>query len=334
MTLDDIEDLVAIHGSLKQASLAIGKSKNYLHERQKTLQLKKLKNFPSQETKLTFPKFTDPDIDVEELIEKQLIPQTKLRINAHNEKVWFPIEINTDKPIGIICFGDPHIDDNYCNWAKLKKDIDIAKSQDNLFCINIGDSHNNWVGRLMKLYAEQEMSRTTAYRLIDWFMFKAGLKWLAWIHGNHDSWENGGAIQQAMGGELISMHDWRAQFKLVFKNKREILFDVAHDHKGHSQWNPVHAQTKVAMTEKTPHIAIAGHRHNPAYSLLPNPWEGIRSHLIRVGSYKAVDHHALVNGYPNHQWGESCIIIIDPREDNKIHVEFDLELGVKLLNCL
>jgi len=61
--------------------------------------------------------------------------------------------------MALLIFGDPHLDDNYCNWDVLTEHIDIAASHPRIFGMNIGDSHNNWVGRLMRLYAEQDTSR-------------------------------------------------------------------------------------------------------------------------------------------------------------------------------
>ena len=36
--------------------------------------------------------------------------------------------------------------------------------------ICVGDITNNWVGRLMKKYADQETTRKQAIKLIEWFL--------------------------------------------------------------------------------------------------------------------------------------------------------------------
>ncbi|MEM6903789.1 MAG: metallophosphoesterase, partial [Pseudomonadota bacterium] len=120
-----------------------------------------------------------------------------------------PVIINSNEPIGIMWFGDPHVDDNGCNWPQLLKDIEIAK-QPGVYGVNIGDTTNNWVGRLVKKYAEQETTRTNAWRLCEWFLNDAGIPWLFWLLGNHDVWNDGAEIMKRMNIQKVLMHDWMA----------------------------------------------------------------------------------------------------------------------------
>ena len=60
--------------------------------------------------------------------------------------------------------------------------------------VNIGDVTNNWTGRLMKKYADQTTTVRRARRLAEWLMHDSGVKWLMWLVGNHDAWENGDEI--------------------------------------------------------------------------------------------------------------------------------------------
>ncbi|MFP3443133.1 hypothetical protein R0K18_35895, partial [Pantoea sp. SIMBA_133] len=77
----------------------------------------------------------------------------------------FEIKVNETKPYAILAFGDPHLDDDGCAIPILRKHLDIA-SREGVYSINIGDTHNNWVGRLERLYAHQETSKNTGKRLV------------------------------------------------------------------------------------------------------------------------------------------------------------------------
>lgn len=282
------------------------------------------------------PDFGPDDVPIEEVITR-LKKSNRVRIDHANSKKWFSIKLKDNKAIGVVFFGDPHLDDNACNWERLDEDIKLVAGHKRLFGINIGDSHNNWAGKLMKLYAEQETSQRTAYRLVRWFLFDSGIKWLVWLIGNHDAWGEGMDRMKEMGAKSVVMEDWRAQFKLVFPNGTEVLIDAAHDHKGSSIWNELHGQQRVVVTERTPHIAISGDRHYPALQEKWNPHEDRvqKSWLCRVASFKWVDAHAKHNGFYDYQAAPSMMAVIDPDNPNDPVMMFsDLARGVRELDYL
>jgi len=288
------------------------------------------------ENPVILPSFLDDEAPIEELIQKVIV-NNKRRIESENSKKWFTIKAPIKGPFALMFFGDPHVDDNYCNWELLKKHCDLAASHERIYGINIGDTHNNWVGRLAKLYINQDVTQRTAYRFAEWFLFQSGVKWLIWLMGNHDAWNDGIDRLKAMGGQVVPMLDWRAQFKIECYNGREILIDAAHDHKGHSKYNELHAQDNVALMEKTPHLAIAGHRHHPALKKKWIPAENMVSWLARLGSYKWVDAHAKVNGFYDYQDAPAMLVIIDPDAESNsqlLHVTDNIEIGIDLLNIM
>ncbi len=282
------------------------------------------------------PDFGDEDIPVEDII-STMKKRNKKRIDHAEAKKWFSIKLKDNKPIAIVFFGDPHLDDDCCNWELLEEHIKLVASHKRIYGINIGDSHNNWAGKLMRIYAEQETSRRTAYKLVKWFLFDSGIKWLVWLLGNHDSWADGIDRMKAMGANAVVMEDWRAQFKLVFPNGTEVLVDAAHDHKGSSEWNELHAQLKVARTERTPHIVVAGHRHTPGLAERYNPHDPSipKTWLCRLNSYKWKDSHAWQGGFYNHTGPPAMMAVIDPtRPNDPVFMTGDLERGVRELEYL
>jgi len=162
---------------------------------------------------------------------------------------------------------------------------------------------------------------------------------MLWLLGNHDNFTEGADRLRDMGATICPVEDWRAQFRLVFPNGREVLVDAAHDHKGSSIYNELHAQQKVVKMERTPHIAIAGHRHHPAIAEIWNPadFHVPKSWLCRVGSYKWCDTYALHNGFHDYQSAPCLMAVIDPDAENEADLVFvtaDLNRGVRELNAL
>jgi hypothetical protein len=61
---------------------------------------------------------------------------------------WREFKVPTDGPYALMLFGDPHIDDDGCNWGLLENHCDLARETEHLYAISVGDATNNWVGRL------------------------------------------------------------------------------------------------------------------------------------------------------------------------------------------
>ena len=110
------------------------------------------------------PDFPADDIPIEKVID-QMCERFEMRRASHAAHTWFPIKFPDDQPIGIMWWGDPHLDDNGCNMPLIKRYAEICKTTEGLWSANIGDTTNNWIGRLVRLYADQDTSLKTARRL-------------------------------------------------------------------------------------------------------------------------------------------------------------------------
>ena len=184
-------------------------------------------------------------------------------------------------PNGILFVGDPHIDDNGCNWPALREHARICEETDGIYAVNIGDVSNDWGGRLIKKYADQDTSIKTAHRLVEWFLLDSGFNWLVWLHGNHQ--HMGGTIplheemNKRFGTRRVPMFDWEARFTLQFPNGEEFRINAAHDFAGNSMWNPVHGAVKAAKFGNNIDVAVCGHKHNYAVSQWEQPEQVTRA---------------------------------------------------------
>lgn len=286
-------------------------------------------------TIITPPLIPPDDIPIEKILESMCERFSKRSENSEAKK-WMEFKVDSDQPIGICWFGDPHIDDDGCNLPLLLEHIEICKTTEGMFGANIGDVHNNWVGRLMAEYANQSTSRGTAFQLIEWFFKDSGVNWLIMLLGNHDSWNFGHEALAQITKHICPLIDWRAQFKLTFKNGRECLIDAAHDHSGHSQWNSLHGQQKASTMGGIAHLYMAGHKHNWALAQHECPQTNRVYWLARARGYKYIDSYADRLGFGAQKSGASIVTVIDPKASplNFVRCFSDPKEGADYLNFL
>lgn len=250
------------------------------------------------------------DIAVEEIIARACKDFEKYHA-AHEAKKWRKVNINIEGPIGIMWFGDPHIDNRGCNWPLLKRDLDILKNTEGMFGANVGDTHDNWIGRLARLYEHSNMSKERTLKVIEWLFTEH--PWLLIVLGNHDLWSGtGNPLDYIARGQAGVVSDWKAQIELVFKNGRSARIWCEHDFKGYSMYNDLHGAQRKAHFNGTADLYISGHRHQ---------W-GIKSSecgerdrvywLAMARGYKYVDNYAEQNGFDVQKEGACIVSIIDP----------------------
>lgn len=238
--------------------------------------------------------------------------------HAHNKaKLWRRFAIPTPGPYALMFFGDPHLDDDGCNLPLFKEHAQLAAETDHLYAVNIGDTSNDWTGRLARLWANQDASAETAKRLIRHYLVESGIPWFLWLFGNHDIWDGpvGRDFFREAAPSFVHLHDWQAKVTLVSPNGHELRLWAAHNFKGTSQWNPLHGPLKAAQMGDWAHLYVAGHHHN--WGLMEGEHEHRRFvyHVARVRGYKFIDEYADVNGFGEHQFGAAMVAVVDPGAD-------------------
>lgn len=261
---------------------------------------------------LGFPTFPDDELPADELV-ALMKNQFQRKHRAHRARKWFDINVNIPGPIGVMWFGDPHVDNDGCNWPLLDEHAQICRETEGMFGANIGDTTDNWVGRLQRLYADSNQSRSRAVRLAEIFISEMGIDWLLLIRGNHDMWAKSRKDDPLTwfkrGG--APMEDWQAKFSLVFPNGRKARIWAAHDFKGSSIWNPTHSHKRASIRDQA-HLYIAGHRHEWALHVEENPDTQWVSWFARCRGYKYIDHHGENLGFEAQMEGACITSIIDP----------------------
>lgn len=292
------------------------------------------------EPDIILPDFPVDDIPIDRVLDL-MEERSQLRAQSFEAHSWFPVKFKDDRPIGILWFGDPHLDDNGCDIKMIRRYADICAATDGLYGANIGDSSNNWSGRLAALYAKQDTSQKTARRLVEWFMLESGIKWALWLVGNHDAWGDGSEILARMASkhrtQKIVCHDWEARFILQFRNGCEIKVNAAHDFPGSSIWNPLHGPVKAAKQGPAIDLLVCGHRHNWAISQWEMAAQGNVPVMIRVKGFKTYDDYAMRLGHYEQKEGAAILTVINPKSPTKagrVVPYADVETGVEYLKWL
>jgi hypothetical protein len=324
-----------IHGTKAAAAVALGMAPSTYTDRLKAAEAGRyVGHIKTQEFEIKHPE--PVHVPIEQLIErrKQQYSQKK----KHEEtRGLIQVKIKIDGPIGILHFGDPHVDDDGTDLSLVERHMELCRKVEGLYGANIGDTTNNWVGRLARLYADQSTSAAEAWQLAEWFL--NGVPWLYLIGGNHDAWSGSGdpirwITQQA--GALYQ--DSEVRLALNFPNKAVVRINARHDFAGHSMYNPAHGPTKALHMGIRDHVAICGHKHVSGYGVLKDPDSGITMHAVQIASYKIFDRYARERGFKDQHISPCAVTVINPKlpatHPDLVKIFWDAEQGADYLTYL
>ena len=287
------------------------------------------------------------DIEEEELEEDEYqIPIEDLiqqRINATNRKIkkfgkthYRNVKLPAE-PIGLIIFGDPHVDSEACNWSLLYEHVKLCQQTEGVLGVSVGDHLDSWIGRLGKEYSKASLTASDGWRLTEWF-FKS-LQWLCIIGGNHDLWNDANGyspienLTRQCGVKFYAPDELRISIEW---SKRPDLDDIhlyfRHYFKGNSIYHASHAANRESIWDGKSNLLAAGHIHSWAY-LMTEMRHGRISHAISVKGYKRVDGYAKSKGFHIQEHGSACFAVIDPfaQEPARIKIFWNIEDGCDYL---
>lgn len=329
--LQDVLDLVEKHGSVSEASRHTDLKRSTFESRYQRARDILGEQPKTQTDDVSLPEFPDENISTEEII-AHLKKRWEKKHEHEQAKRWFKIKIKSDDPFGLVVVGDPHLG-THTNWTLLERDVEIMANTPGLGCVNIGDTTNNWGGRLTALYAEEDISRKTERQLARWFLKEANVPWCVWCQGNHDVMNSEFATYlKAINTAKIPMVDWQAKFQLVFPSTT-IKIDAAHSHKGTSIYSPTHGQRRADLwSAENADIIVAGHHHTWSLQQMERSDHSCVVYA-RCRGYKFHDEYAHRHQFNEEQFGSSIIFIIDPTAPPNCRVKpfADLAEGAEFL---
>lgn len=320
------------HGSCRAAERATGVHNTAIG---KAIQRARRKAAHADDTKpFEIAPLPEDDVPIEELIEHRKRQFARKREHEQARKL-IPVEVKIDGPIAIWHAGDPHVDDDGTDLDAIERHTEIVRTTEGFFAANVGDTTNNWVGRLARLYAEQSTSASQSWRIAEWFMRRCD--WLYVVGGNHDCWSGAGDPLHWMTRQAGALYESsEARLELRFPNGRKVRINARHDFKGHSQWNPAHGSMKAAQFGTHDHILVNGHKHVSGYGVIKDPNTGVISHCIQVASYKVFDRYARERGFRDQHISPCAVTIIDPEASDVslVRLEWEPEPAAEYLTYL
>jgi len=196
--------------------------------------------------------------------------------------------------IGVLFFGDLHLDDDGCDFQLAREHAQLVRGQEGCYGLLVGDILNNWIGGLAKKYAEQSTTLAEAHVLASGFIGK-DLKdqLLAVIGGNHDEW--GGLkyfldkIARDAGTRYI---DSAAGLSLKFPSGNSVRIRVAHQLPGNSIYHSSQGQVRDMTFRYRWELTVSGHIHKSGYITIKQEDTEVISHGIQVASYEVYNAYA------------------------------------------
>lgn len=251
----------------------------------------------------------DDDLPIEQIIAQRKAEFAQKK-KHHDSTRLIPIRFKLRGPIGLLKFGDPHLDDDGTDIVTLEAHSDLTH-QEGIYGCNLGDTTNNWVGRYARLYSQQNCGRTRAIKIGEWFIKRT--RWAYLLGGNHDAWSGDDdpmiwITKQA--GALYQSSEVRLE--LQFPEGAPFVINARHDFSGSSQWNPTHGVMKAVQMGSRDDLSICGHKHISGYGILKDPQSGKACHALQVGSYKVIDRYAKEKGFRDQSLGPAAMAVINP----------------------
>lgn len=291
----------------------------------------------AQERRLSVPETKDDGLGIDELLAARKRRFDRKR-EAEDSRRKITVEVPIKGPFAIWFFGDPHVDDDGTDLALLEKHATRIRNTEALYGANVGDTTNNWVGRLARLYAEQGTTAKEAWQLAEWFVRLVGPKWLFMIGGNHDAWSGAGDPLIWISREQRALYESsEVRMELVPPKGRSLVINARHDFAGNSQWNPTHAVMKAAQLGTRDDVLVCGHKHTSGYQPLKCPETKKIMHCLQVASYKIYDRYAREKGFRDQAISPGAMIVVNPTAENDtafITVFHDFDTGVEFLEFL
>ncbi len=304
---DVIQAFEANGGNIAKAAKAIGLTHNAVRSRLRTLELEGRYAFVGKREQLireaARPRTFDPPVlPSEEIPTDQLLEQRKRQFSQRQKyeeaSRLIRVRVRVAGPIGILHFGDPHLDDDGTDIEAIEGHCKVARNMEGMFAACVGDLTNNWIGRLARLYATQSTSAVQAWQLAEWYIAELRGSLLYLIGGNHDAWSGAGDPLKWIAKQNDALYKpSECRLELLLPDGQRPRINARHDFSGHSMWNPAHGPMKALTMGVRDHIAIAGHKHESAYALLKCPETRITMHAIKVSTYKTYDRYAKERGF-------------------------------------
>ncbi len=215
-------------------------------------------------------------------------------------------------PALIAFVADTHLGNPGTDTARVFAEQALINATPNAHTVLMGDVCDNFV--IGKLVAQNMTHGVTITEEWELFLhYLAGWTNLrAVVGGNHDAWTPrliGLDVHRRLldGSVLYDTDDMRVTVEV---GGHPVKFRLRHKWRGFSQYNVTHGQEKsIAFDDPDPDVVVGGHTHRGALAR-ELVHAGRRKIAIQLGSYKALDDYAVVEGFPMRDASTAAAVLI------------------------
>lgn len=277
-------------------------------------------------------------VDSENIREKLLREQEQAEARIA-KRYSQTICIDDHKPVFLALVSDVHLGGKYVDYKTFFRDEEIIAETDGMYCIETGDMHDNWVGKLEGIQREQIMSFDSEIGLLKEHYEKISDSLLAVCSGNHENRTKKlvhiDHIKEFLKNTNLLYDSDEILFTLSLGEGADWRFKVRHRWKGHSTYNDTHAiekDQKFTKGESSWDVGIGGHTH---IGTMIRPFIQNDQYCMAclVGTYKMWDKYPIQCGGYGVSIGPGCGgLMLFP--DGKILPMYDLVSAQNYLQYL
>ena len=330
---------VSLHRSKQDAAASLGIPRSTLRSR---IRKAEERGIYADEPSFSVDPLTSEDVPTPDLLARKDRDWERKK-QARSDRNLIHIKLNVDGPFGLMFFGDPHIDDDGCNWKLFREHTELIKeNRDILFSVLAGDLTNNWIGRLNYKYGQQTITAKQSWQLVEWWLTELGESIMLGVMGNHDHWARGvqgsSPLEWFMANRTGVLEPYEVNASINTPSGESFTVNLRHNFKGSSIYNKALAGMVKQLRIKGwwPDIMLAGHIHISQFTQVLNPTTKRVTHLVRASGYKEIDDYADREEFADHSIFESAVLVCDPYEkDPRYRVRvYDPIHGVKVLKMM
>jgi hypothetical protein len=220
----------------------------------------------------------------------------------HEQSMSRSVRLPGKGPVGMILIGDAHIGGKGVDYDRLMKVADMANSNPNVFCLQIGDLIDSMIWNKVKVERwKTPLDIPGELRMGAHWLAKVVPKCVGIVGGNHDtvSYKMTGyahidAVLQMVGNKIpYNPHQLNLT---LFVGEQPYVVVLRHKVPGKSQFRATHGAAKwFRWAPLDADMMIAGHIH--VSGIQPVDLAGKRRWAVQLGAYKIVDEYADEHGF-------------------------------------
>jgi transposase-like protein len=220
----------------------------------------------------------------------------------------------TAEPYRLKVFGDPHLDNDGCNFELFEKHWLEMSSERRIYGVCVGDWFDNWLKALSHLFKEHSNPASDAWLLLEYLMEQRGEALIAACSGNHDDWSHGPVdpVDLLMKRHGVLYRKGAIRVAVHHEGCDPMFWAIRHKWRGKSMYSAAHWAAAHANIAWRDDLMIGGHTHQDDKRMIQRE-DGTICHALQVSAFKEYDDFADVHGFTGQKISPVWDLVIDPR---------------------